>query len=93
MLVNTTSSSLQLNQGAVSQSLLKMGGPDLQSECSQKYPNGIQYGEVAETSGAKLECKLVCHGALPGWNGGSSAKVYLCTNRGQICMVRINIVL
>lgn len=93
MLVNTTSNSLQLNQGAVSQSLLKMGGPGLQIECSQKYPNGIQVGEVAETSGAKLECKLVCHGALPGWNGGSSAKVYLCTNRGQICMVRINIVL
>lgn len=68
-----------------------MGGPGLQSECNQKYPSGIQAGEVAETSGAKLECKLVCHGALPGWNGGSSAKVYLCANRCQ--MGRINIVL
>lgn len=75
VIVNTTSTSLQLNQGAVSQSLLKMGGPGIQAECSQKYSNGIQPGEVAETSGGKLECKKICHGALPGYNGGTAMKI------------------
>lgn len=64
-----------MNQGAVSQSLLKMGGPGIQTECSQKYPSGIQPGEVAETSGGKLECKMICHGALPGFNGATAMKV------------------
>ena len=58
-----------------------MGGSGLQTECSQKYPTGIQPGAVAVTSGAKLECKIVCHGALPGWNGGSAMKVYLIYSR------------
>ncbi|XP_071169430.1 protein mono-ADP-ribosyltransferase PARP14-like [Mytilus edulis] len=75
VIVNTTSTSLQLNQGAVSQCLLKMGGPGIQAECSQKYPTGIQPGEVAETSGGKLECKMICHGALPGYNGAIAMKI------------------
>ncbi|CAG2243958.1 unnamed protein product [Mytilus edulis] len=74
VIVNTTSTSLQLNQGAVSQSLLKMGGPGIQAECSQKYSSGIQPGQVAETSGGKLECKMICHGALPGYNGAAAMK-------------------
>ncbi|VDI74443.1 fanconi anemia group J protein [Mytilus galloprovincialis] len=41
VIVNTTSTNLQLNYGAVSQSLLCVGGPLLQKECNQKYPEGI----------------------------------------------------
>ncbi|VDI82837.1 Ca-activated chloride channel homolog [Mytilus galloprovincialis] len=75
VIVNTTSTSLQLNQGAMSQSLLKMGGQGIQGECSQKYPNGIQPGEMAETTGGKLECKMIYHGALPGYNGSTAMKI------------------
>ncbi|VDI00521.1 Hypothetical predicted protein [Mytilus galloprovincialis] len=75
VIVNTTSTSLQLNQGAVSQSLLKMGGTGIQAECSQKYPTGIQPGDVAETSGGQIECKMICHGALPGYNGATAMKI------------------
>ncbi|CAC5391546.1 unnamed protein product [Mytilus coruscus] len=66
-IVNTTSKELKLDQGAVSASLLKNGGPSLQQECSQNYPNGINYGDVAVTSGGNLQCKIVCHGSLNQW--------------------------
>ncbi|XP_071137980.1 protein mono-ADP-ribosyltransferase PARP14-like isoform X2 [Mytilus edulis] len=69
-IVNTTSKGLQLNQGAVSASLLSGGGKGLQHECSKKYPQGVDYGEVAVTSGGNLNCNIVCHGCLDQWNPG-----------------------
>ncbi|CAG2200838.1 unnamed protein product [Mytilus edulis] len=69
-IVNTTSKGLQLNQGAVSASLLRDGGRRLQDECSKKYPQGVDYGEVAVTSGGNLNCNIVCHGCLDQWNPG-----------------------
>jgi hypothetical protein len=44
-----------------------LGGPILQQECSQKYPKGVRYGEVAVTSGGLLQCQIVCHGSLDQW--------------------------
>ncbi|XP_052088524.1 protein mono-ADP-ribosyltransferase PARP14-like isoform X2 [Mytilus californianus] len=69
-IVNTTSKGLQLNQGAVSASLLREGGRRLQDECSKKYPQGVDYGEVAVTTGGNLNCNIVCHGCLDQWNTG-----------------------
>ncbi|XP_052088539.1 protein mono-ADP-ribosyltransferase PARP14-like isoform X3 [Mytilus californianus] len=75
-IVNTTSKDLQLNQGAVSAALLKVGGQALQDECLQNYPKGVGYGEVAVTSGYNLPCSYVCHGSLDQWRkDGSSIKV------------------
>ncbi|XP_076078269.1 protein mono-ADP-ribosyltransferase PARP14-like isoform X2 [Mytilus galloprovincialis] len=75
-IVNTTSKDLQLNQGAVSAALLKVGGQALQDECKQNYPQGIGYGEVAVTSGYNLPCSYVCHGSLDQWRkDGSSIKI------------------
>jgi O-acetyl-ADP-ribose deacetylase (regulator of RNase III) len=75
-IVNTTSTDLKLDKGAVSATLLKKGGPILQQECSQKYPKGVRYGEVAVTSGGQLQCQIVCHGSLDQWRkDGSSIKV------------------
>ncbi|CAC5387435.1 BRIP1 [Mytilus coruscus] len=67
VIVNTTSTNLQLNYGAVSQSLLCVGGPQLQKECNQKYPDGVNLGDVAVTSGGSLKCDVIFHGALPQW--------------------------
>ncbi|XP_076078270.1 protein mono-ADP-ribosyltransferase PARP14-like isoform X1 [Mytilus galloprovincialis] len=69
-IVNTTSKGLQLNQGAVSASLLSGGGKGLQYECSMKYPQGVDYGEVAVTTGGNLNCNIVCHGCLDQWSPG-----------------------
>lgn len=75
VIVNTTSTSLQLNYGAVSQSLLCVGGPGIQKECNLKYPNGIQAGDVAETSGGSLKCDVIYHGALLPWKDSGSLQV------------------
>ncbi|CAG2216552.1 unnamed protein product [Mytilus edulis] len=59
VIVNSTSASMQLEYGAVSKSLLQAAGPGLQSECKRKYPYGIQPGDLAETSGCKMNCKVI----------------------------------
>lgn len=75
VIINSTSSNLQLTHGAVSQSLLNAGGNSLQSECTKHYPNGVAPGEIAVTGGGKLECRKVYHGALNGWTTPSASKV------------------
>lgn len=77
VVVNTTSKDLKLGNGAVSASLLKAGGPILQQECDQNYPQGIQHGDIAVTSGGNLYCQSICHGSLPGWDQqGKALKVW-----------------
>ncbi|XP_056006116.1 protein mono-ADP-ribosyltransferase PARP14-like isoform X2 [Ostrea edulis] len=79
VIVNTTSKDLKLGNGAVSASLLKAGGRTLQQECDQNYPNGIQHGEIAVTSGGNLSCQFICHGSLPGWDQQGQALKILRT--------------
>ncbi|XP_060085651.1 protein mono-ADP-ribosyltransferase PARP14-like isoform X2 [Ylistrum balloti] len=91
VIVNTCSKDLKLSNGAVSSSLLTAAGPQMQNECDQKY-QGISFGEVAITKGYNLHCQHVCHGSLPGWDGGAISLVTLqkfmmscleeATNRG-----------
>ena len=73
--VNTTNTKLDLSSGAVSQALLKAGGPDLQAECKKKAP--ISVGDVAVTGGGKLECLHIFHVVIPSYDGpgGQAEKV------------------
>ncbi|OWF50082.1 Poly [ADP-ribose] polymerase 14 [Mizuhopecten yessoensis] len=64
VIVNTTSCDLQLQAGAVSSSILRAAGQSIQDECHVGYPAGIQYGNVATTTGGQLACKHIFHGAL-----------------------------
>ncbi|XP_021356001.1 uncharacterized protein LOC110452052 isoform X2 [Mizuhopecten yessoensis] len=66
VIVNTTDTTLRLDYGAVSASILKEGGPEIQKECDQYY-HGVKFGEVAITHGYRLKCKHVFHGALPSY--------------------------
>lgn len=70
--MNTTAKNLDLKNGAVSASLLKAAGPELQQEVSGKYPNGIKDGEIAVTSGQKLGCDLILHSSMVNWDGGNA---------------------
>ena len=78
-IVNSTNRQLQLERGYVSKALLDIGGQTLQNECQQKAPHGVKSGEVVVTSGGKLNCKFVVHGACCRWDGGTggSEKVVL----------------
>ncbi|XP_062593153.1 protein mono-ADP-ribosyltransferase PARP14-like, partial [Saccostrea cucullata] len=56
VIVNTASKDLRLNYGAVSASISKAGGDSIQQECLNKYPDGINPGEIAVTGGGNLAC-------------------------------------
>ncbi|XP_013388979.2 uncharacterized protein LOC106157780 [Lingula anatina] len=72
IIVNTTSRDLKLANGAVSKSLLSAGGNVLQVECDQQAPNGLQFGDIVETSGGNLKCKRVFHGSCLNWSSSGS---------------------
>ncbi|XP_067656555.1 protein mono-ADP-ribosyltransferase PARP14-like isoform X2 [Haliotis asinina] len=63
-LINSTSNNLHLNNGAVSRSILKAAGKTIQQELLDRYPQGIQTGDVAVSSGGNLGCR-VYHVCLP----------------------------
>ena len=64
VIVNSTSSDLQLQRGALSKAILKAGGRNIQVECEQNYPDGIKVGEVAVSSAGKLLCSKIFHIAI-----------------------------
>lgn len=49
-------------------SVSKAAGPGLQTECSQNYPNGISFGDLAATDGHGLKCRKVYHVSIPSWD-------------------------
>ena len=63
----------------MSRTLLLNGGKIIELECRLKAPNGIQHGEVVVTSGGRLNCQFIVHGACCPWDGGAgtSEMVYL----------------
>ena len=75
MIVNTTARNLDLKNGAVSASLLRTAGNQLQDEIHQKYPNGIKDGDIAVTSGNGLRCQMVIHTSLMNWDSNLAKKV------------------
>lgn len=58
---------LQLKNGELAESLLEAAGPGLQTECDQKYPQGIQYGDLAITGGHNMKCQFLYLGSIPKW--------------------------
>jgi O-acetyl-ADP-ribose deacetylase (regulator of RNase III) len=57
--------------------LLSAAGDVIQAECEQNYPNGIQDGEIAITSGGQLSCKAIYHGALSKYSSVQDEQVRL----------------
>lgn len=70
--MNSTSSNLDLTQGAVSRSILKQAGKLIQSECKNWLQNRplIELADVCITRGYGLGCNYVYHGTLPTWSSG-----------------------
>jgi O-acetyl-ADP-ribose deacetylase (regulator of RNase III) len=78
VIVNTTSHNLDLRNGAVSISLSKAAGKELQEEVTAKFPNGLDNRTIAVTGGHKLNCQFVIHTALSNFkenNPNESVKV------------------
>ena len=75
MIINSTSNGLDLQNGAVSSSILREAGEGLQDECRANYPKGIQTQEIARTSGHGLRCKEVYHLTLCNWSNPNAQQV------------------
>ena len=75
VIVNSTSSELDLTRGTVSNALLKVGGQQLQDECRKMKPKGICDGELIETSSGNLQCKSVYHTSLSPFKEASAVQV------------------
>ena len=78
VIVNSINCSLQLFCGAVSQTIQQDGGKHIETECRQNAPNGIQFGEVVVTSGGRLSCQYIVHGACCDWDGGAGQSEQVC---------------
>jgi O-acetyl-ADP-ribose deacetylase (regulator of RNase III) len=92
VIVNTTAKNLDLKNGAVSASLLKTGGMELQQEVSKKYPNGIKDCEIAVTSGQSLKCDIVVHSSLANWDGKKDTQCkQVCPLKGLFLFARKNL--
>ncbi|XP_048244595.1 protein mono-ADP-ribosyltransferase PARP14-like isoform X1 [Haliotis rufescens] len=79
VIVNTTSSSLDLSKGAVSMSILKAGGNMIQQECTAKYPDRIKRGQIAITGAGNLMCQRIFHTCLPSWPHDQNGEMILQT--------------
>ena len=86
-MVNTTAKNLQLSNGAVSRSILSTAGPQIQTECQQLAPGGIAFGSVIETSGYRLPCSKVYHGACQNWDDGAGECEAVSSQHSTICAV------
>ena len=64
-MVTTSTRKIKMKDGTLSHYVLDMAGPNLQTEVDEKYPNGIQYGEIAVLSPGGLPCQHIYCGALP----------------------------
>ncbi|XP_061165012.1 protein mono-ADP-ribosyltransferase PARP15-like [Saccostrea echinata] len=74
-IVNSTSQTLTLDAGNASLAMLEKTGRSIQEECKRKYPDGIKFGELAETGGGDLYCGYVFHGCLKYWRAEESNSV------------------
>jgi len=69
-IVSPSRSYRQMIRGGVSGAISKAGGKAIQDDYEAIAPNGVQFGEVVVTSGGKLKCQYVIHGACSSWGDG-----------------------
>jgi hypothetical protein len=44
-------------------------------DCKQRFPRGIDYGQVVCTKAGRMNFKFICHGALPDWTPGAKYSI------------------
>ena len=62
---------MDLSKGRVSSTLARKAGPQLQQDCSASAP--LEIGQVVETEGYGLRCKIL-HCNLPPWKDEETTK-------------------
>jgi hypothetical protein len=60
--VSSTRNELNLASGNLSKEFYKAAGSGILAECRAKYPNGINFGQIAVTSSGRMNnCKRIYH--------------------------------
>ena len=78
VIVNSSNINLELDKGAVSLSILEKGGRSISDDCKQRYPRGIDYGQVVCTNAGRMNFKFICHSALPHWAPTAKYSIKVC---------------
>lgn len=74
---------MNLKAGKAGTNILQDGGTSIQDELKKDYPQGIQHGDVAVSSGGNLKCKKIYFGSLEDWRHekGKPVKVIIKFSR------------
>ena len=86
VIVNSSNIKLKLDRGAVSLSILEKGGTSILDECRERYPRGIDYGEVVCTKAGRMNFKFICHSALPHWTPNAKYSIKVCISHQSILL-------
>ncbi|XP_068921019.1 protein mono-ADP-ribosyltransferase PARP14-like [Petaurus breviceps papuanus] len=71
IIVNSISSDLPINGGALSQAILKKAGPSLKVELNEVGKRmEMKRGSILLTSGCNLNCIFILHAVIPVWDNG-----------------------
>ena len=88
--MNSTNVKLHLSGGgAISNSILKAAGPEIQNECSRVITPTFTFGDVISTGAYQLTADVVYHGALLGWNSGAAE----CERVSRIVVIDMFVIL
>jgi O-acetyl-ADP-ribose deacetylase (regulator of RNase III) len=69
---------MTLDAGAISKTVLKAAGKQIQTEVNKSAPNGVEFGKAIQTSGGNMTwLKAIYHGAVAGYDGGKGEKVLI----------------
>uniref|UniRef100_A0A6P5K8A3 Poly [ADP-ribose] polymerase n=1 Tax=Phascolarctos cinereus TaxID=38626 RepID=A0A6P5K8A3_PHACI len=77
VIVNSIPSDLRLDNGPLSQALLRKAGPELQQDLNKFRKISVKTGHVLRTRGYNLDCRSVLHVVAPNWDDrtGNSQKI------------------
>ncbi|XP_030066736.1 LOW QUALITY PROTEIN: protein mono-ADP-ribosyltransferase PARP14 [Microcaecilia unicolor] len=87
VIVNSISTDLMLDKGAVSQALLEKAGPALQ-QLLEDHCRGLKIteGSLFVTNGCNLNCKKVYHVTSPGWGRGKGTSEKVLSDIIKDCL-------
>ncbi|KAM6970013.1 protein mono-ADP-ribosyltransferase PARP14-like [Aplochiton taeniatus] len=87
VIVNTIADTLDLSQGAVSNSILEAAGPRLQKAARvEAGVSRLKYGDVVVTDGFDLQCQRVFHAVCPQWNNGAGRSEEILMSIVRYCL-------
>ncbi|KAJ7990064.1 hypothetical protein DPEC_G00310970 [Dallia pectoralis] len=85
VVVNTVGKDLALKHGAVSNAILTVAGPQLQTLVDQQ-AYGSVVGDLIVTPGCNLKCKQVFHTVAPHWDNGQGPAQKILSKIVQQCL-------